>query len=77
MVDSFELTVAQSEDNYIILKNMDGDILISDVKFLVSLFCNIPIENQILHFDEDILINEKTLEHHRITSSSSVRLTII
>ncbi|XWV26648.1 putative orfan [Tupanvirus soda lake] len=79
----FELYITRVQDNskqgFISLLNMDSDILISDVKFLVALFSNekIPAKNQILTYCEQTLMDDKTLGFYKITASSLVCLELL
>ncbi|XWV25657.1 putative ORFan [Tupanvirus deep ocean] len=78
--NEFDLHISHMHNNtqqsFINLSNMDSEILISDVKFLVSFFSKgkIPVRNQILTYCEETLMDDKTLGFYKITALSSVCL---
>lgn len=78
---NFELKITinnTKKKNFMWLSNMDHEITISDIKFLISIFWEIQYYNQILKYGECILDeDEKTLGNYNISTTSEIFLEIL
>jgi len=76
----FELVINEFSKNFFkpfCIYNMDSNTLVSDIKFLITYFKNIPAAKQQMVFNGKILKDDRILASYKINSRVVIQLLII
>jgi hypothetical protein len=73
----FNLVVVHQNRIVISIGNMDQDVIISDVKFLISKLANVPIVRQELYHLDKIMLDSSMLSDHGINQTTIIQLKLL
>ena len=75
-IGSIEIHIIQSSNKQMISINVDPSDTIKHLKTEITKQNKVPINIQVLKFDDQILQNDKTASHYNITNQCLLMLTI-
>lgn len=68
--------VMKNGQKFFWISNINSDMLIADIKFIISIFAKIPINNQILIYKNIEIEDDKTLDFYEIFNTSIFEMII-